>query len=97
MQDKTRPPQQGLTISPMLWQQGWVQVPTEHRRGVNQNQLGNDLAERVKNMGNLSQRTEVLAQLLSPSGKLHVHERLPEQLHCFPQSVCWRFPEKVEQ
>jgi hypothetical protein len=94
MQDKSTQPQ-GLNISPMQWQQGWMHVPTERRRGVNQNQQDNDLAERVKNMGNLAQRTEVLAQLLSPSGRLHMQDDLPHQLHCFPQSVCWRFPEKV--
>ncbi len=86
----------GLTISTSQWTQGWQHVAERHRHSSNQNSQTNDLAERVKNMGNLVKRTEVLAQILSPSGKVHIHSDMPEHVNCFPQSVCWRFPEKVE-
>ena len=86
----------GMTISTTQWRHGWQRVPEQHRRGSNENTQSNDLADRVQNMGNLVKRTEVLAQILSPSGKVHVHTDVSDHIHCFPQSVCWRFPEKVE-
>jgi hypothetical protein len=68
----------------------------EGRSGAQSDNGGDDFIERVQGMTNLSKRTEVLAQLLSPSGRLHLHSDLSDQVKCFPQSVCWRFPEAVE-
>lgn len=86
----------GMIISTTQMSHAWDFIPAKHRAGINENKPTNDLAERVQSMGTLVKRTEVLAQILSPSGKLHLHSDPQDQLSCFPQSVCWKFPEKVE-
>jgi hypothetical protein len=86
----------GMTISPVQFGRAWERLDPKHRLGVNQNARGNDLAARIDSVAGFAKRAEVLAQILSPSGKVNVDKDLPEQLNCFPQSVCWKFPEKVD-
>lgn len=93
---ENKTPMNGMTVSTTQMNRAWERLSPRYQSGVNQNARNNDLAERVHAMGNPAKRADVLAQILSPSGKVHVHTDLPEHLNCFPQSVCWRFPEKVE-
>lgn len=61
---------------------------------ANQN-VPRDVAQRVLAMGPLVERTRVLAQILSPSGRVHVHHSdMARHVTCFPQSACWLFPER---
>ncbi len=61
---------------------------------ANENQP-HDIAKSVLAMGSLVERTRVLAQILSPSGRVHVHRSdMARHVTCFPQSACWLFPER---
>ncbi len=56
-----------------------------------------ELARKVSRMGSVTKRAVVLAQILSPSGRVHIHHgTFDTHVNCFPQSVCWRFPDKAE-
>lgn len=69
-------------------------IAEQAQNKANQN-MPRDVARRVLAMGPLMERTRVLAQILSPSGRVHVHRSdMARQITCFPQSVCWRFPER---
>lgn len=80
----------------------WQFVAPKHpaNNQANQNLQTNErreLARKIPKMGSLTKRSIVLAQILSPSGRIHIHHgALHKHMSCFPQSVCWRFPEKSE-
>jgi hypothetical protein len=68
----------------------------EHAKSLaNQNYKPHEVARQVMN-NNLPQRVNVLAQILSPTGQVHVHHTTAKKLASFPQSVSWLFPEKAE-
>lgn len=79
----------------------WISVDHHHQsRRANQNlkhQERRELVKKVSHMGSIARRTVVLAQILSPSGRVHIHHgTFHRHMSCFPQSVCWRFPDKKE-
>lgn len=68
-------------------------VHTLRQHQADQNDRSRILAQRIMAMGSITKRTNVLAQIFSPSGRVHVHHSVTRNITCFPQSVCWRFPE----
>lgn len=87
-----------LSVTRAQWQHiGFDSV--HHIRATkqaNQNKLGADIAAKVNAMGSIKERASVLAQILSPTGRIYLNNRVPENITCFPQSVCWRFKERAE-
>lgn len=88
-----------LSTSTAQWDYEGLKATQGLRRQANQNQTpAREIARRVVNMGSVAKRTQVLAQILSPTGKVHVHHvSLSRQMSCFPQSACWRFTEVEAQ
>lgn len=79
----------------------WQVVDHDHQTfKANQNikhEERRELANKVSRMGSVTKRAVVLAQILSPSGRVHIHHgAFHRHMTCFPQSMCWRFPEKKE-
>lgn len=79
----------------------WLNVDHEHQTyRANQNikhEERRELAKKVSAMGSVTKRAVVLAQILSPSGRVHIHHgTFHRHMSCFPQSICWRFPDKKE-
>jgi len=79
----------------------WLSLDHEHQiHRANQNikhEERREIAKKVSQMGSIARRTVVLAQILSPTGRVHIHHgAFHRHMNCFPQSVCWRFPEKRE-
>jgi hypothetical protein len=86
-----------LSTNPAQWEYEGLKASAALRRQANQNaHPAREIARRVLNMGSVSRRTQVLAQLLSPTGRVHIHHTTLRRTDCFPQSVCWRFAEVIE-
>ncbi len=88
-----------LSTSKAQWDYEGLKAAKGLRRQANQNYSpAREIARRVVDMGCVAKRTRVLAQILSPTGRVHVHHAaLRRQMTCFPQSACWRFAETDAQ
>jgi hypothetical protein len=70
-------------------------------RNANENTAKQPVAETtqkaVSAAGNMTQRSVVLAQILSPTGRVQVDHHVTRHLTCFPQSACWLFKGREEE
>lgn len=81
-----------LTPAQALWQHYNI-APTTTAGGATPrtNPVAHkDLYARLHNMGRVATRTQSLANLVSPHGRVQVDNKIGDTVACFPQSKCWK-------
>jgi hypothetical protein len=74
----------------------WHSSDASYRKAqANQNMKPMEIVRHVSG-STLTQRINVLAQILSPTGRVHIHHKVPLKTACLSRTICWHFPDKAE-
>lgn len=83
-----------LTPAQALWQHYNIAPATENNPQPQSLARTNpvqhkELFNRLQQMGRITSRTQSLANLISPHGRVQVDGKIGDNVACFPQSKCW--------